>query len=243
MSNNTNYIDVINNIVTAMRETGSIVSIVDNADGTYTVTVDDIKSLADKEWLTFSGTTNFNKQYAIYSISGDTFKINETKGYASETGTWTANAPYIIPGHLIDVNEQLTEKDEAPDYKNQKFPLIILALDAPEQKGIPNTDSECEVNLMLCTLTEQNWNVTERRTNNFDPILQPLYDKFIEKLLINKDVRGSIKEDFLHVKTDAYNLGKTQVYGNAGLLTRDRVDAIIIEGLPLKIYFDTINCN
>ena len=82
MSNN--IIDIIGNVVDSMRETGVISSIVDNLDGTYTVTVTDIKSLANDDVITIESGA-FAGDYVIKELAGLTFKIIKTVHLKSVT--------------------------------------------------------------------------------------------------------------------------------------------------------------
>ena len=96
---------LIKSVIEGMRDSANVLSFTDNSNDTYTVAVSDLKDLSNGDYVSFSDTTNFDKTagYKISSIdeNAKTFTISEVSGFATETGTYTANAPYFIYGHLF----------------------------------------------------------------------------------------------------------------------------------------------
>ncbi len=72
-----NLIKIIQTTVENIRDTASITNIVDNADGTYTVTADS-KDLVNTDYVKIENTIGFNNDnYKISSVTGTTFNITK----------------------------------------------------------------------------------------------------------------------------------------------------------------------
>lgn len=231
-------IDVIDSVVDSMRKTGSILSIVDNADNTYTITVSDIENLSDNDYITISNTTNFDGEYQITSVSGVTFSISKTSGEATETGDWKANAPYYLYGHLRDIIQVNAAKDKNPSTKSQKYPLIILALDVDKIAVYKNIDYTATTSIIIANTTEPDWRSSKRKEQNFDPILHPLYNEFMQAIIDSTYIQGSFLRDFEgHKPIDRYYWGRiTLGSGNDAHKLNEHLDAIEITNLELGIF-------
>lgn len=100
---------------------------------------------------------------------------------AKNTPANVALMPYYLPGHRMEINAILLEKEKDMVYKYQKYPLIALRLDIPEEvdeDGFVNYN----LNIVILTLTEKNYNYEQRKQNIFIPVLIPLYERFIADL-------------------------------------------------------------
>lgn len=240
MSNN--IIDIVDEVVASMREGGNILSFSDNGDGTYTVTVDDIESLEDNDVFTVvSGA--FAGDYIIFGVAGDTLKINFPSGTATETSTWLAKAPYYLYGDALEIISVLAEKKNEQKGKYEKYPLIILVLDIKRRHGESSSyPYSTEMNVVICDYTEREYHAVDRKDNVFDPILEPLYELFIEKLLAHNLILSKQKE-IAHDRFDRYRWGTKEAFGSGKSILNDYLDAIEITGLTVKVAPETnINC-
>ena len=124
-----NIIEIIETTVENMRDSATITNIVDNANGTYTVTAPP-KNLSNTDYVTIASTTGFNAQYKISSVSGTGFNITKATGTAipGSFGTYTANGPYFMKGRWSEITRELIDKGESQTYKGQRFPLIVLLI-------------------------------------------------------------------------------------------------------------------
>ena len=233
-------VDLIGDVVSDMRDTSSILSFTDNADGTYTVYISDSKDLSDGNYLTISGTTNFNGCYKTSNLVEDvSFDISKTSGYATDTGTWTADAPYYLYGHLLDVVKNLG----VISLEKKKYPLIILDMDFEEDKGEAEIYSVADVNIYICNITDPNWSMDTRYTNNFKAILRPLADSLITKIMASNDFDYEEFNKVAHSRTDKPVWGVTGTGRNTANKLHQPTDCIHME-IELKVrekYDECIN--
>lgn len=198
MEANTLYIeDEMSSIVSNIRDTSNILSFSDNSDDTYTLTVSDLKGLSNNDYITISDTINFNENnYEITNINSNTktFDIKLTSGFPTETGTYTANAPYFKFGHSIEIKNQLNEQAKTNTYKYQRYPLIILFEDIEETK-FQQVDVYSDVNLFMAIAmeTKRTYTTQQRLTNIFKPTLIPIYNKLINELRFGQNTSYKFK--------------------------------------------------
>lgn len=142
--------------------------------------------------------------------------------------------PYYLPGHRMEINKILLEKEKDKVYKYQKYPLIALRLDIPEEVdeyGFVNYN----LNIVILTLTDKNYTFEQRKTNIFEPVLIPLYERFISELgnagLFNWE---GDKHRPPHTRILRPFWGTETREGNEKYIFSDPLDAIEIVGLELK---------
>jgi hypothetical protein len=234
--------DLFNAVIQSMRDTYTFTGIAIVSTGVYKVSTSDTKNLSDGDYVTISGTTNWNGQYRISGlVENVSFNIEKTGTILTESGTWTANAPYFKYGHLREITNMLSEKDKSENYKYQKYPLIVLLLDISEKKGIDAiVYSEILVRVWICCNTRKEYTSESRTTNSFKAILQPIYDLFIQKLESSGYFNYDKLTGFSHTKTDRYFWGLDDGTVN---VFNDFIDAIDIENLELKIKKQFNTCN
>jgi len=88
--------------------------------------------------------------------------------------------PYYMYGHRLDINHQLTDKDNDAKLKYQKYPLIALRLNVDE--SINNGLNEVDLDIAIVDMTDPKYNSIERMEKVIKPILIPLYNRFIKEL-------------------------------------------------------------
>lgn len=143
---------------------------------------------------------------------------------------------HYMYGHPLEVVNTLQRKTKHPTGKHQKFPLIVLFQDFEERKGEnQSTASEVRLNLVIATNTKADYVSSQRYEVTFKPILIPIYDllmdEIVKSLYFNDISFGLVP----HTKTDRVYWGKQGLYGNEGNIFQDRIDAIEITELNLKI--------
>lgn len=188
-------ISIIENTVERMREYATITNIVDNANGTYTVTADP-ESLTDNDYITITNTTGFNNDYRVSSVTGTGFNITQTTGTAipGSFGIWTAKAPYFMADRLTEITRILTDKaQDNTALRYQRFPLIVLIIpvgfteDEKAKTGIIETES---FDIYFFVETEGDSDNDARRTLNYST-LETLSDLF------NKELSYTVTNDML----------------------------------------------
>jgi len=179
-----NTIEIIESIVENIRDTASITNIVDNTDGTYTVTAVSVY-LENNQYVTIAGTVGFNGQYKVSLVTTLNFKITKTAGTAIPVtfGTYTANAPYFMKGRWSEITRELADKADSSTYMNQRFDLICLIIPFSENKDRKKANPELDLNLEIFffTETDDSEDTDWRYTNKF-PVLEALEIRFINEL-------------------------------------------------------------
>lgn len=141
--------------------------------------------------------------------------------------------PYYMHGHILEVVNLLGEKTDNIEWRERKFPLIILLQDFTERYPIvAGNISDVTLRVIIATETAPDLTASERYQSTFKDTLYPLYQLFIKHLRSSPDLN---QNRFEFTKTDRVYWGKTGIYGNDGLITNDHLDAIELE-LQLKIY-------
>jgi len=149
-------------------------------------------------------------------------------------------APFYLYGHRLDIANRLLQKDNDKVYKYQKYPLIALIMDFPEQ--IDQGMSKYTLHIVILHSTDPNYTTDDRYTWVFKPILYPLYLKFMEYLRkVGKYTWMGDMQYPPHTKIDRPFWGTVYDQGNAAYIFNDRLDAIELSDLKLS---KTIkNCN
>lgn len=155
-------------LVDSLRKTGTITGLSNDGELTTIATINDLKAF---EVVSIDGVS-----YRIVSATSNEFVV---KGVISTGTEWKANAPYYMDGHILEIQARLKELDESTSLlKWQKYPLIILLQDIDYSKNkIARTS--VSVDILIVNITEGTYITEQRRVNNFEPVLDPLYNKFI----------------------------------------------------------------
>lgn len=141
--------------------------------------------------------------------------------------------PFSDAGHRLAVANKLLEKDRDSVFKYQKYPLIALFMDVPEQV----VDGMIHYSLVvgIFNLTDANYTVQQRYEKNFKPILYPLYKQFLTNLRTVGCFAWQGDQTFPpHTKLDRPFWGKVYDQGNEGYIFNDRLDCIEITDLKIN---------
>jgi hypothetical protein len=154
-----------------------------------------------------------------------------------------ALAPFYMYGHPVEIVNELQKKSKHPTGKINKFPLIALFQDFEERRGENQAnEGEVSLNLIIATYTKAEYLSSQRYQVNFKPILIPIYelllDEIVKSMYFNDISFGLIP----HTKTDRVYWGKQGLYGSEGNIFNDRIDAIEITDLNLKIKNHIYKC-
>ncbi len=215
--------DIISDVVDSIRDTGTITNVV-FASGVSTITT--VNSLTNGEVVIIG-----SLEGKIKNVSGTEFQID---GNATGEDSWKAQAPYFIDGHLLDVANQLLQKDgSVAPVKFKKYPLIVLEQDFTIDK-LDGPIAKASLNFVIVNSTKAEYTTEQRREFNFTPTLDPLYSEFIQAL-----------DNFIGIGVNSENWDVTRRYYWGSQLVEknifnDRLDAIELRNIEIEV---TINCN
>jgi hypothetical protein len=86
--------------------------------------------------------------------------------------------------------------------------------------------------IVIATLSNATWTAEQRKIKNFDAWLSPLYEYLKESMQLSK----SFSLNDFGTRVDHLFYGKSGLYGYEGDLFHDRIDAIEIKNLKLRLY-------
>jgi hypothetical protein len=223
---------IIGNIVEACKDTGNILSIVDNGNGTYTVTTDYLYLTYENKEVVILGTTNFDGSYFVSDVDIDnkTFTITKPSGLPTETGTFKFEGLYYTFDKHIGLTNILQNIGLTQTSQNKRFARFYLEVGFPKKF---NGFGHCIVdNLTLyIILNSVEKKYVEWRIENTMEYLERVKQVFMHQLK-NKNVLknlGYIK----HTKTNLYY----QFISKDKNLTNNHVDAIKLELKDLIFHY------
>lgn len=139
--------------------------------------------------------------------------------------------PYYMWGHYKEIAQRLDFNENSNSVlKFKNWPLIVLMTDIEQSHG-NNLIIDYTVNnakLFIVNQANKNDLAYERKTKNFEPILYPIYELFISKLLLSSDIL-SPENVIEHDHIDRYAWGSQSIYGNDALIFNDYTDAIELD--------------
>lgn len=145
-------------------------------------------------------------------------------------------------GHLKEIVATMKEYEADPDSRDKKYPLVALLLDFPITRG--NSGGylgEVTLQLIIAYATEPDLKADERYTNNFEPILLPIYYEFMEQLEASPVFVTQSVNKIRHMQTDHPYYGKNGLSDTSDNVFADCIDAVEISNLQLTINFS--NCS
>lgn len=228
---NLDLIDVIDSVVDSMRETGTYTAVYSGDYSTLT---------ADNTFSNYDVVIINDVSYTVTDVTDTSFKV---KADVTAFTNYKAAAPYYEYGHILEIAQSLAKKDNASGVTRfKKYPLIMLLLDVP---ATPNklwkTFDYTNVKIVIVDKTDKNYTAPDRKVNVFEPVLIPLYERFIEELSKSKLTNNKDNIPFIqHTKIDRYFWG-TELNGNSTKnIVNDFLDAVEIQNLNIKV--KQINC-
>jgi hypothetical protein len=217
---------IIESVVDEIRETNTIANS-SESNSVYTITSDN--ALSDNDYITIDET-----QYKVSNTSDTQFTIKATTGLDFTNSTWKANAPYFMCEKESKAGNILTEKNDQENYKWQKYPLFLLARPYTDDRTDRTIGYSSDFTLHIITDTKSDYWANDRIENNFEPILYPLFNSFMDELPNNRWVKEKKRDLIAHTKTDLMF-----VDGNP---FPDKMDGITIQFSNLEILRNTQTC-
>ena len=226
-------IDIFEDVVDSLRKTNVITNISLESGNYYTIDFQNSNEYAVDDYLTL--TTDLSENFTkckVTAINSDNqiTVLNLDKTDLSLSTSSKSNAPYYDFTNWKSEANELTEKDNAPKYKQQKYPLIYLLLNIKESRDNQAYHSSIDnVNLYLVVPTDK-VKSDEWRHNNTFPTLRALYDELIEAIKSNKNIL--IDGNFIsHDYEEIFFMGKEDRNQNK---LNDYVDCIHLQFANLR---------
>ncbi|MCK5017843.1 MAG: hypothetical protein KAS32_12340 [Candidatus Peribacteraceae bacterium] len=147
--------------------------------------------------------------------------------------------PFYDYGTTTEVVNRLTKMTASTTEYDKKYPLIWLLIDdgTIHEKITPQNSVKRAVQnlqIVICTQSNESFTTAERYTNIVEPILRPIYDSLMSNIKKSKLVSSADKK-YEHDYYENLFWGRTGLYGREGNIFNDRIDALIIDNLKLLI--------
>lgn len=189
-------IQILSDVITTTAHTVNISSVVDNGDGTYTLSVDNTYYLHAKTKITINS--------ILYTI--DSFVLNTTlvlSGASVPTvDSFVLDAPLVVHGTPQKVNGELKNKP------TQEYPIIWVLefLKASyDDRYTSAINTTLDLNIFFLTdINYEDFDISQHQTNAIDPMANEI-DFIIKVIKRRRDLFGEIEA---HDVTGHTNFGE-----------------------------------
>lgn len=169
---------------------------------------------------------------AVEQVVQDT----ETAIIADITLDWGAlpKRVYFMHDTPKKVAQTLQEYTNSPDYKNKKYPLVILFEDIRQtfRQGLNGITTSFKARMAICTLTDPSYRAPKRDAENFNPILTPIAEELIRQFSKSKSFGSPTVDAMELIYWKRYSWGAVEVDKN---ILNDYIDAIELESITLNL--------
>jgi len=223
--------DFIKDTVNRIRTSGNISSIVKSTN-TYTINTNTTLNLTNGLFVEFDGC---NEIFQVSNVvKNKSFQVTSQKTLIGKT-VWTM-ALYFMYGSPDEIRAILSEKNSNLQYKYKKYPLICLFLPISERKDNSEVAITEFENISIAIVIDSNVTYTseQRKEISFKPILEPLYELFMNALRTSPYTSYLIvptTKFFSHTKTNYYYYASE---GTGQNVLNAFADAIEIKNLNLN---------
>lgn len=166
--------DILSGVVSQIAPVIEITNVVDNADGTYTLTVCDVFYIQKCFTVEIQG-----NNYTVTDIVGKDITVSGT--ILPTTGTFNLYLPYFFHGTVTQTNVELSKQEDAAN----KTPMVYSLETLRETFFDPDESSlelEAEVRLFFLTQANfQDWETTDYYSDAIAP-MKALADEFLKVL-------------------------------------------------------------
>lgn len=132
-------------------------------------------------------------------------------------------------GYVTELNETLNEWSKNPTDRALKFPLVWLAQPFPIKHDSVEYFGRATVDLFIFNRTDQKLKAEKRMTNNFKPVIYPVYNELIEQLSMHPTFMMQDDSAIKHETTDRY------FWDGINSVMTDIVDWMYIKGIEIII--------
>lgn len=145
--------------------------------------------------------------------------------------------PYFDFGVTLEVVNRLKLKTESDLFYDKKYPLVWHLINGNVSEKVDysktNPREAQDVTIIICTQTSNDYTSRDRYENTFIPTLRPIYDLFMYYLRKSKELKST--DNYTHSYSENLFWGREGLYGHEGNIFDDRIDAIIIDNLKLRV--------
>lgn len=137
----------------------------------------------------------------------------------------------FVPGTEGEITDVLTLMSQQYSQDGKQWPLFALLMSTREDKyKYVGIDSEVDLNIIIAMVSNNEDKTPQRYTNNFKPVLYPIYLEFLNQLFLSSKFQIELPNNIPHTKWDFpyYNSDKQVNVFNS------YVDAIQIK-IKLKV--------
>lgn len=143
---------------------------------------------------------------------------------------------HYLHGHPVEIIETLTQRDKSTKFQFDKYPLVALFQDFPENhNGQLGIDNEATLHIVIAYSSLATYKSPERYAKKFKPVLYPIYLELLKQIVLSSKFLNYGIQTLQHTKIDRLFWGKEGLYGNTGNTFNDMLDCIEIRDLKLKV--------
>jgi hypothetical protein len=141
----------------------------------------------------------------------------------------------FLYGSYNHIRQRLASKDKSEGNKEVKYPLIALIYSFDERKVSGKDSLDVSLTFLICTESENSMYSEDRYTQNYLPILYPIYAEFMAVVESSNYFRKYHSRGVPHVKVDDLHMGEESGGGKIAYILPDVVDGIWIKDLELSV--------
>ena len=112
----------------------------------------------------------------------------------------------FLHGTWASIRSRIVEDASGTVKKNTRFPLVCLVQVFEEKFKSDSEFSEVSLTLLVCNNSDQTWYSEDRYTNNYIPILYPIYAEIMAVLNESPYFVGYKEKYYTHTKADDLHL-------------------------------------
>ena len=186
----TTIYDIFSNLIDALRNKATIMSITDNTDNTYTIQLNslnntkiDLLELKEGDFVGIENTPNFNAEYEIISITDKSITIAKESGAViSNLGIVNGLKPFFSIAKTKEEANKILHLGNNKDKSKMIFPRFVLILDLSENVNLSNGYSTANAKIWIVERTLPN-EISEWRIDTIlKEKLYPLFQIFIGEI-------------------------------------------------------------
>ena len=143
-------------------------------------------------------------------------------------------------GTWLDILKELTVDSNSPTeaVKNGKYPLVCL-IHQFDEKPFDSISETTNLTLIIVTNSTIDATTDARYTDNFIPILYPIYAE-LKQVIADSMYFLGYNQNFSHIKRDLTHAGQSGEDGNTAYKLPDVLDGLLMTNIDLKVNLDPI---
>lgn len=136
-------------------------------------------------------------------------------------------------GHPIEIDETMSQYDDVPAMRGEKYPCVMLIEDLEFDYGDPIVGINCRI--VIAHQTQSDWKSGQRDQKTFIPVLRPIYEALKEEI-INSSSFYVANNRIKHRVSERKFWGRPSPGGNQNTANKftDYIDAIDMQNVRLS---------